>query len=67
MDKEIKIIIVIVFHMLKKLEARLNMISRDIKCYTDKIDRMHDKEANFMVSSLPEKITKLEKIGRAHV
>ena len=31
MDKEIKIIIVIVFHMLKKLEARLNMISRDIK------------------------------------
>ena len=38
-----------------------------IKYYKDKIDRMNDKEANFMVSSLPEKITKIEKILINHV
>jgi hypothetical protein len=38
----------------------------DIKYYTDKTDRMDDKKANSMVSSLPEKITKLEKISIDH-
>lgn len=39
----------------------------DIKYYKDKIYRMDDKEANFIVSSLLETITKLEKILIDHV
>lgn len=38
-----------------------------IKYYKDKIDRINDKEANFIVSSLSEKTTKIEKILINHV
>lgn len=34
----------------------------DIKYYKGRTDRMDDKEANLTVSSLSEKITKIEKI-----
>lgn len=38
-----------------------------MKYYKGRIDRMDDKEANFMVSSLSGKIRKIEKILIDHV